>query len=212
MVTSRESGVREDLLVGRHLAALGEIVDNHGRLILIDRDHQLVAARTLVVRLDGEARAQSPLDAEVELIDVGGAQIGIDGAQSDHAAGGMSGALVAEVRNKRHALVEPDRPRKFARLRHAGGLIRGQVVGRVQAHVGGNVVERFVVADTEARADHRVVVAEESVREARRVGHANHGCEIVFVRGHAAVAERRTAPAYRTNAAAPFFAGSMFST
>ena len=162
---------------------------SHIGLVQVDVQQQLVTARSLIIRLDREIVADPALNAEVVLIDVSAAKVRILGAEADQSAGGRARTLFAKVRNQRNVLVEADCPRKLSGLRDAGGLIGRQAVGRVQPHVGGNVVEHVVVAHAESGANHRVVVAEQRARKTRRVCQADHGREIVLVRVHSAVGQ-----------------------
>src|SRR5205085_6506781 len=101
---------------------------------------QIVSAGSLVIRLDRKVSPKPALDSGVVLIDIGAANIGIFGAESDQAAGRRAGTLLSEVRDERHALIEANGPGELVRLSNTGGLRSGQIVGRIQAHVGWDIV------------------------------------------------------------------------
>ncbi len=181
-----ESRIRVDLHVGRLVAAHGRIVDDHLRLVLVDEQSQLVAGAALVIHFQRKVVANPALDSEVVLVKVSAADVRVLGAEADQADERLATGIELHQRN---ILIETGRPGELSRLRHAGCLGGAQVVGRVQSHVGGNVVEDIVVADAESGANHRVVVAEQLLRETRRVGHSDYRREVVLVGVDAAVAE-----------------------
>src|SRR5262249_45973406 len=121
----REERIWENLLVRLLSAACRRIVDNHLRLVLIDKRSELVTGRSLVVHLNRKIAAAPPLDAEIVLVDVGASDIRIFRVKRKQPACRRTRTLFAEVRDQRHVLIEPDSPREFSRLRHTCGLVRG---------------------------------------------------------------------------------------
>src|SRR4030095_6186548 len=58
----REERIWENLLVRALIASFGRIIDDHSRLVLIDKRSQLVTGRPLVVHLNRKIVADPPLD------------------------------------------------------------------------------------------------------------------------------------------------------
>ena len=86
-------------------------------------------------------------------------QMRIDPLQRNHAAHRRPRPLPAEIGNQGNVLIERQRPRKAARLRHVCGLRRLQARRRSQPHTHGNVVEKIVVTHPNTGADRQLSAA-----------------------------------------------------
>ncbi len=171
------------------VAALGRIAHDHGRLILVNKDTQLVAARPLIIHFEGKVVAEPALDSEIVLVQIRAAYVLVFGIDADEPHGGSCRSLLAYVRDQRHTLIQRSGIRKLVGLSATGGLRRGQSIGRIQSHVGRDVVEDFVISHAESGANHGSVIAKQRLAETRRICNAHHGREVVLVRVHSAVAE-----------------------
>ncbi len=78
-----EEGVWVDLFVWKLVAALGGVIHDHPGLVLVHKQTQRVAVRSLIVHLERESRTYSPLDSQAVLIDVRAANVLIFGAQAN---------------------------------------------------------------------------------------------------------------------------------
>src|SRR5919108_89826 len=90
-----------------------------------------------------------------------------------NADGRSARALRPEIGNERDILCESDGPGEFSRLRSIRRLIGNQIVRRGQREVGWDIIEDFVISDTEAAPDYRRVSTEKLFGNARRIGEAH---------------------------------------
>src|SRR5206468_3141516 len=107
---------------------------------------QLVTGGSLIVHFQREFLAQPALDPEVVLVEVGATDVRIFGADAEQSDHGSAGTLFANVGNQWHILVQGCGIGELPRLRSAVALVGGERIGRIQAHVRGNVVEYVVVS------------------------------------------------------------------
>src|SRR5258705_8241484 len=96
-----EERVRENLCVRRLIPAQGGIIHDHGRLILVDEQAELVSGGTLVVDFNRECAAKLTLNAEAALINVRTAKPLIFATETHQAhLGGLP-----ECRHRRNVLI-----------------------------------------------------------------------------------------------------------
>ena len=155
------------LFIGGQRSAPCRVPHDHRGLIGIVRDRKLVALASLVINLHGKLVTQLPLDAKVELVQVGAGEIDVEGEEGQSAYRRSSRTLAPEVRNQGHLLVEADAPREASGLGDVGDLARGEVIGRVPGHGRKHEALIVVISDPESATNHRRVISENRSGKAR---------------------------------------------